>query len=514
MENKQLTATNNSEISLSRIAAAERKSDLQTVSVRSIISILYRYKWLSLLIVVLISAATVAVVLLQPDKYSSRMKILVQNNRSQARLTPEDTKGWYSSQDVSEADINTEVALLTSRDLMQDLVRRAKLVEPNEGDLPETEKSAAERIDSAVVKLEKRLSVSPVKKSNIIEINYTGESPERAAAVLRELAALYLDKHLRLHGSTAGYDLFREQSERYEAQLKADESRLAAFEKNNNLVAIEEQKQTGLKSLADAEVSLSKTTAELGENEKRVTALQGQLARVSPRVLTQSRTIPNQDSVERLNTMIVELQNKRTQLLTKFRPDDRLVKEVDRQLETTRAAYDAASKRTAIEEATDLNPLRQKLETDLAIASTNATALRAPHQTYNNQVAQYRATLGDLENATRQHEALTRAVKQSEENYLLYARKSEEARITNAMDKEKISNVEIAEAATVSQTPSAPNRPMTLALGLFLAGFAGLCAAFGAEFMRNTIASPQELESLTGFPVLASMPKKRRRLIG
>ena len=57
--------------------------------------------------------------------------------------------------------------------------------------------------------------------------------------------------------------------------------------------------------------------------------------------------------------MMVELQTRRTQLLTKFKPDDRLVQEVDEQIRIKREALGKAERKSAVEEATGLNPLRQ-----------------------------------------------------------------------------------------------------------------------------------------------------------
>ena len=45
-------------------------------------------------------------------------------------------------------------------------------------------------------------------------------------------------------------------------------------------------------------------------------------------------------------------------------------------------------------------------------------------------------------------------MKTAEDNYLLYLRKREEARISDALDGKKIVNVTIAEAATVPVLPS------------------------------------------------------------
>src|SRR5438132_14352802 len=104
----------------------------------------------------------------------------------------------------------------------------------------------------------------------------------------------------------------------------------------------------------------------LKETTDRIARIEQQLAAMPKRIVTQSRQLPNQYSAERLNTMMVELQTRRAQLLTKFKPDDRLVQEVDEQIRITREALDKAERKTAVEEATDLNPLRQTLETERA----------------------------------------------------------------------------------------------------------------------------------------------------
>jgi hypothetical protein len=136
-----------------------------------------------------------------------------------------------------------------------------------------------------------------------------------------------------------------------------------------------------------------------------------QLASIPKRVVTQSKQIPNQYSAERLNTMLVELQTQRTQLLTKFRPEDRLVKEVDEQIRMTREALSKAEQKTNLEEATDLNPLRQNLETELSHAKLDQVAARARRDTLKSQLQQYENSLKTLEGNTSAHDDLQRQKK-------------------------------------------------------------------------------------------------------
>jgi uncharacterized protein involved in exopolysaccharide biosynthesis len=258
--------------------------------------------------------------------------------------------------------------------------------------------------------------------------------------------------------------------------------------------------------MLDADASLSEAT-------NRIARVEQQLASIPKRIVTQSRQLPNQYSAERLNTMLVELENKRTQLLTKFRPEDRLVKEVDEQIRTTRNALARADQKTSIEEATDLNPLRQTLETELARARLEQSGAKAKRDTLAAQLRQYEASLKQLEADTASHDDLQRQKKAAEDNYQLYAKKREEARIADELDKQKITNVSIAEAATVPQLPSWPNRPLNLLLGVVLAAFLSMSSVFSAEVLSDTVQTPGQLEALTGANVLATVPHNSRRVL-
>jgi len=278
-------------------------------------------------------------------------------------------------------------------------------------------------------------------------------------------------------------------------------------------VVLSQQKELTLQKTAEAKAKMLEADASLSEATNRIDRVEQQLAAIPKRIVTQSRQLPNQYSAERLNTMIVELQNKRTQLLTKFRPDDRLVREVDDQIRTTRDALAHAEQKTSVEEATDLNPLRQTLETELSRARLDQAGAKARRDTLAGQLQQYDASLKKLESNTAKHDDLQREKKEAEDNYQLYAKKREEARIADELDRQKITNVSIAEAATVSQLPSSPNRPMNLVLGIALAGFLSLGSVFSAEMLSDAVHTPRQLEALTGATVLATVPENSRRVL-
>ena len=128
------------------------------------------------------------------------------------------------------------------------------------------------------------------------------------------------------------------------------------------------------------------------------------------------------------------------------------------------------------------------------------------NQVLINSVLTNDTGLAQLEKDTIEHDALQRAVKESEENYLLYTRKREEARIADSLDQQKIANVAIAEAPIEQHVPTKPNVLLNLSLGVLLAGFVSMSAAFAAEYRGSYFYSPAELEAATGLPVLATVP--------
>jgi uncharacterized protein involved in exopolysaccharide biosynthesis len=463
---------------------------------------LFRRKRLLAGVFLPIAAITILVVLFLPNQYQSRMKILVKNTRADVVITPGRTNQPEVNSDVSETEINSEIALLTSKDLLQEVVKQNGLELPASSGFWNDQ---VPPIEKAVHQLEENLEIVPVKKADIIEVRYTARSPETAAAVLQGLANLYLDKHLKLHRPPGTQEFFQNQSSRYGEQLQDAETSLAAFQEKNHFISLEQEKQLNLQKMADVRSRYLESVGAVKDTSERIAKLQKQLNTVPARVPTQSRLLPNQYAVERLSTMLVELRNRRTQLLTKFRPDDRLVREVDQQLRDTTAALKEAKGATSVEQSSDINPLRQMLDTEMAKARLDLAGQQARRDDLAQQITQYQTVLSGLDQATNKHGDLERRVKEAEDNYQLYAKKQEEARITDEMDQKKITNVALAETPLIQKAPVKPNRLLTLGLGIFLAFFVSLCAVFVAELLRDTVHTPRELELLAGIPVIATL---------
>src|SRR5579864_1283662 len=124
-----------------------------------------------------------------------------------------------------------------------------------------------------------------------------------------------------------------------------------------------------------------------------------------------------------------------------------------------------------------------------------------------------RTHLADYHNLARRlgEDAITQgdlasSEKAAEENYLLYVKKREEARMGDALDEGGIVNVAIAEY------PVVPALPVWPAGGVVLVGFAaalvsGAGASFAADYLDPGLRTPEEVWACLEIPVLASLPE-------
>ncbi len=491
---------------------APGRSQMRTPTPRDFITVLFRHRGLIIASFLAIFLGVVLGTYLMPKQYQAEMEILVKRERADPVVSPQNAQSFVF-QDVTQEDMNSEVELIKSRDLLEkvviacqlDKLRRDSLLDKLKGALAPDDPS--DRVPRAVEKLGKKLSAELVAKSKMIYVTYEGPDPELAAKVLQTLSSLYLEKHLAVHRPAGALDFFQQQTEQYRKGLADAEQQLAVFSRSEGVVSIDLEKDITLRRLGEFEAQLRESLTTRNAAEQRVRSLETQLATTPARVTTQVRMSDNPYLIQ-MRATLLGLELKRTELLTKFEPGYRLVQEADHEIAQARAAIAQSEKSLLRDETTDLDRTHGLIEEELAKARAEFATLKARSAGVEVSVAGYQEKARQINRKEIAHQDLVRSAKTAEENYLLYLRKQEEARISDALDRERIVNVVIAEAATVPALASSPKWVLNLALGLILAFLASLGLAFTADYMDSTFRTPDEVESFLGIPVLASPPRK------
>ncbi len=454
--------------------------------------------------------------LVLPRQYQAQIKILVKRERFDPVVTPDANSALPQfPAGVTEAEINSEVELLRGRDLLEKVVLACGLDQDKSawaglrwfGRMKATRpEEQAKRVPLAVRSLERKLRVERLPKTNLISLTYQSSDQAMAARVLNTLAGFYLEKHLTVHRPPGAYDFFQQQKQEYEKELADAEAQLVEFSRKEGVASAQVEKDVTLQRLTEFEASLKQTNAAISESQQRVKVLEAQARSTPARLTTQVRTADNPQLLGQLKATLLNLELKRTELLSKYDPTYRPVQEVNEQIAQTQESIAAAQAARLREETTDLDKTHEWVRGELAKAQSDLAGLQARALVTQQTVQTYRDRVQSLEKQEISQQDLMRKAKGKEASYLLYLRKEEEARISDALDRRRIVNVAIAEAATVPALP-VQSRFMFALLGLVLAVVLSLATVFVTEFFDPSFRSAREVEAYLEVPVLAALPE-------
>jgi len=458
---------------------------------------------------IVLSVAVAVYVLSAPRVYDGEFKILVKRDRSDPLVSGTPEADRTLNPEVSEAELLSEVEIIQGRDLLEEVAQAVGFIpqpaaSPKHG--PDETGKNDEQIDKGVQKLRSGLGVNPIKKTWMISVSYTSEDPRTAKKVLESLSQLYLAKHLAIRRPPGAHQFFADQSAQAAEELRTARQQLQEFAERNNVVSAAAQRDAVLAKLAEFEGLHSQVQTALAEATRRLTALELEKSTTPARRVTQQHTGEAVGIVQELQSKILALELRRTELLQKFTPKYRGIVDLDAQLAQARAALEDARRTTIKDETVDQNPTMQWLENEIVRVRTERAALDGRAAALARTVEQYRAQAQVLDSEDAEQRGLIRGEKTAEEKYLLYERKQEEARISDALDRTRIANVAIAQSPTVPFEPRLTRGLWQLPIGFIAALIISLGVALGKDALDSTIRTPEDLQAAVDLPVLGWVP--------
>ncbi len=481
-------------------------------SMRDLIAIGFRQKRAVVVAFCSLLMGTVLAVILMPADYQGSTKFLIERARMDPVVSPGHEAGAVKSE-VTEEELNSEVELLKSDDVMRQVVVATGLnqhksmlgfMDPLLSRLG-MKHSEDQRIAEAAARLGKNLQIQLVKKSTLITVTYSSSDPKLVAKVLQALDEAYLQKNLAVHHPPGEFQFFEQEAETYQKSLTDAEAQLTEFSKQQGGVSPQLARDITLQKLSDFAANLQQTYADIASTEQRIDDLQKQAGTTPQRLTTQSSSSDDAAVLQGMKNTLISLELKRTGLLTKYQPTYPLVQEVDKEISDTKASIATEESKPLRAETTDRNPTYAWISEELAKAKADQAALRAKAASIQAIVARYQATAHDLEEKGILQQDLLRKVKTDEDNYLLYEHKREEARTTDALDRKRILNVAIAEQPIVPSIQT-NTRWLVLLAGLLLALAAPIGLAFVLEYTNSSFRTPSEVFAELNIPVLAAVP--------
>lgn len=442
-----------------------------------------RYFWLVLVCALLGAGAGFIKNLTSPKEYESSATIeITSDTADQFRL---DTSASSDDGYIDVTRLDTEVAVLTSSTLAMQTIQTLHLNE-NRDFLPLGAKHPLDLSKigdrhALIGMFEGGLKAARFGHTNILELTCTARNPELAAQICNALIDNYVQ-----HNFSQNYAATQEVSVWLQAQLgdlkkKLEESqqRMLTVQRDIGLVGIDQTQSIVLSRLVDLSHDLT-----AAESEKLVA--QAKLITLKSSPLDVLPTLSNDPVLLDLKRQLTTLQAQYANFNSRYGAQNPRLAEL-------RSEMDEITQSMKRENGNVIGRAQQELNA----ATQNEDSLRARLDSAENQAFQGNSQAVQYTLARREYES----------NRTLYdglQQRLQEAGIIAGLHSTDIRRIDAADPADF---PSAPRKPVNLAMG-FGAGIGiGLVLAFVIEALDSNVKSISDIEDRLGLPMLGLIPQ-------
>lgn len=449
-----------------------------------------------ILIFVVIALGALALGLAWPKRYDASTTILAQES---SIITPLMEGAASPTGTKNRANIARDV--IFSRPVMNQVLADAGLLQ---------NKPSPAEIDRIIDGIKAR-TVVHLSHGNLITISYHDSDPKRAFEVTRDFGKLFISESLasKQRESRDAYKFIDSQVEAYRQKLTAAEENLKRYRENN--VDARPGSDANINSrISELRSQVETAKLDLMQKRSQEASLMSQLSGESEVTAVQTT-----DGVYR--AQLADLQAKLDKLLLNYTneyPDvvrtRHQMDDIKRQIQAEdakRQAAKLAGTPVAIDGNAQFNPLYQQLKSQLAalrgdIAAT-AARLTASQAMLNDELERAKRVAGS-ENVVAE---LTRDYDVNRDVYQDLLKRRENARVSMNLDATQQGlNFIVQDPAVLPLAPSGLRFIHFALVGIVMAVGVPLGLLFLLVRFDPRVRSAEQLEQLTGLPMLATIP--------
>jgi len=346
------------------------------------------------------------------------------------------------------------------------------------------------------------LKVEPVKETRgyyketrLIDIKFTHTVPDVTSKVVNAIAETYVFSNLekRTEANSTTGDFLQKRIAELQQQIRSAEERLVNYAKNNQIISLDANQNTVVERLAGLNQQLLEA-----ENDRKT----AEAAYNAAKVPNAADALVDSESKQagEIESKLVDLRQKRAQLLVDATEEAPEVKELDQQIDELERQLKESRARKSNTLLTNLHTrYQQTLEREQSLRKAFEQQ-RAQTLSQNEAAINYKIIQQEIETNKSLLKGLLQGAK---ENDVVMAGKP--------------NNISIVDYALTPDSPIGPNRARTIILAFFLSIGLGLGLALFLEYLDDTVHSTQEVERLLHLPALAVIPSvgaaARRRVL-
>lgn len=332
----------------------------------------------------------------------------------------------------------------------------------------------------AVEKFQRRLGVSPVRNSRLIEVSYTSKDPATAQKITNALITQFIDQNYRNRYSTtmeASEWLSRQLNDLHEKVQEANQA-VADYQQKYGFVEADDRDVPMAQLMDNMNRQFSDASASRIEAEAYVRMID----------LGESDGIPalRDDQVyQGLITRFADAKTRLAEARTVYGDDNSNVKRVENEVSELGTQVEA-------ERARVVNQVR----TVYAASLEREKLLQKTREHLRGQ-------MGDAGSHMVGYKILKNEALATGELYNTLQSRLEEAGIYAGL---RSSNIRVVDLAPKLMKPTAPNRTLIVGMGSIFGCFFALALCFVKDSLDSTVRSPDEIKENTGLHLLAMIP--------
>jgi capsular exopolysaccharide synthesis family protein len=437
---------------------------------RELVRVLWKRRTQILLVAALVVIPTAAWTFLTEPLY--RATTLVDINPDPVQVLPYRELNQPSLTTNYELFMKSQDELLRSPVLIERLVRRLQ----TEPDAPE--------LVAEIPRLGSSLSVSRIENTQIFRLGYVAPSPETAARIANLYADEYIARHLE------GGEQIREKARQalqrelhvVEERVQQSERRLVEYAQQNRLSPSRATDSAALQKQELIERQNAEAEAAVFAARSRLRAIEGASAEEFPQALITP-------VISGLVSRLLQLEHDLTALRATFGENWPAVVQKRNEVALVRSQVER-------EKATALAQARDQATLDYLSAEHNRTMIA-------DSLAANQQLVNRTDDASIEFNILRREVDTNRKLYEGILERLQQANVTAGAD---FGAIRVVEPARTPELQDSPKVIWNLALSSLFGLALGICVALGRAYWDRSVSTVEEVERVTGLPVLGAIP--------
>ena len=333
------------------------------------------------------------------------------------------------------------------------------------------------------------LSVTPVSNSQLIQINYESTEPRLAADITNAVTKTFVRMNLERRFDTASYskEFLSSSLNTTRKDLERSEQLLNDYATKHGIIQGADGEDSNIHSLKKMAEEL--VTAEKERIEAESAYLQSK--QTANDANATSVRILKDPYIQSLKKTVARLEANSQEILKKSSPNSTSAKRIKKQIDEVRSQINIES-----------YAIKSALKSEFSAAQQKENMIR-------KQLGKLKKETLVMQGKSIQYNTLLREVKSNRTLYKDLLGQLKKVGIAGNVDN---NNISIIDKAGIPYKKYKPNIKTNLVFGLLLGLLLGMGAVFLREFMDDSVKNPNELERVTGLPVLGMLPALKKSL--